>query len=103
MVTEIVSVRLHKSPVPECRPKTKGQKTADKSAHIHSMAFLDNSRHATARLDKDSSAKNRVKIHYDDPYECLAHSIREQIENHNPKSIDSEYYLEYSRHIPRID
>lgn len=50
--------------------------------------------HATARLDKDSSAKNRVKIHYDDPYECLAHSIREQIENHNPKSIDSEYYLE---------
>lgn len=50
--------------------------------------------HATARLDKDSSAKNRVKIHYDDPYECLAHTIREQIENHNPKSIDAEYYLE---------
>lgn len=50
--------------------------------------------HATARLDKDSSAKNRVKIHYDDPYECLAHTIREQIENHTPKSIDAEYYLE---------
>ena len=50
--------------------------------------------HATARLDKDSSAKNRVKIHYDDPYECLAHTIREQVENHTPKSIDAEYYLE---------
>lgn len=50
--------------------------------------------HATARLDKDSSAKNRVKIHYDDPYECLAHAIREQIEKHDPNSIDSEYYLE---------
>lgn len=50
-------------------------------------------KHATARLDKDSSAKNRIKIHYDDPYECLAHSIREQIENHNPDSIDAEYYL----------
>ena len=50
-------------------------------------------KHATSRLDKDSSAKNRIKIHYDDPYECLAHSIREQIENHNPDSIDAEYYL----------
>lgn len=50
--------------------------------------------HATARLDKESSAKNRVKIHYDDPYECLAHAIREQIDGHNPNSIDSEYYLE---------
>ena len=50
-------------------------------------------KHATARLDKDSSAKNRIKIHYDDPYECLAHTIREQIENHNPDSIDAEYYL----------
>lgn len=50
--------------------------------------------HATARLDKDSSAKNRVKIHYDDPYECLAHTIREQIAEHTPKSIDAEYYLE---------
>lgn len=51
--------------------------------------------HATARLDKDSSAKNRVKIHYDDPYECLAHVIREQIDGHNSNSIDSEYYLEH--------
>lgn len=51
--------------------------------------------HATARLDKDSSAKNRVKIHYDDPYECLAHVIREQIDVHNSNSIDSEYYLEH--------
>lgn len=50
-------------------------------------------KHATARLDKDSSARNRIKIHYDDPYECLAHTIREQIENHNPDSIDTEYYL----------
>lgn len=50
--------------------------------------------HATARLDKDSSAKNRVKIHYDDPYECLAHTIREQIDEHTPNSIDAEYYLE---------
>lgn len=50
-------------------------------------------KHATARLDKDSSARNRIKIHYDDPYECLAHTIREQIENHNPNSIDTEYYL----------
>ncbi len=50
-------------------------------------------KHATARLDKDSSARNRIKIHYDDPYECLAHTIREQIENHNPDSIDAEYYL----------
>lgn len=51
--------------------------------------------HATARLDKDSSAKNRVKIHYDDPYECLAHVIREQIDGHNSNSINSEYYLEH--------
>ena len=43
--------------------------------------------------DEDSSARNRIKIHYDDPYECLAHTIREQIENHNPNSIDTEYYL----------
>lgn len=50
--------------------------------------------HATARLDKDSSAKNRVKIHYDNAYECLAHTLREQVEDHNPKSIDAEYYLE---------
>lgn len=50
-------------------------------------------KHATARLDKDSYAKNRIKIHYDDPYECLAHAIREQIKNHNPNSIDAEYYL----------
>lgn len=50
--------------------------------------------HATARLDKDSSAKNRIKIHYDDPYECLAHTIREQIDEHTPNSIDAEYYLE---------
>lgn len=50
--------------------------------------------HATARLDKESSAKNRVKIHYDDPYECLAHTIREQIAEHTSKSIDAEYYLE---------
>lgn len=51
--------------------------------------------HATARLDKDSYAKNRVKIHYDDPYECLAHAIREQLSEHTPNSIDSEYYLEH--------
>ena len=50
-------------------------------------------KHATARLDMDSSARNRIKIHYDNPYECLAHTIREQIENHNPDSIDTEYYL----------
>ena len=50
-------------------------------------------KHATARLDKDSSARNRIKIHYDDPYECLAHTIREQIDSHNPYSIDAEYYL----------
>ena len=50
-------------------------------------------KHATARLDMDSSARNRIKIHYDNPYECLAHTIREQIENHNPDSIDAEYYL----------
>lgn len=50
-------------------------------------------KHATARLDMDSSARNRIKIHYDNPYECLAHAIREQIENHNPDSIDAEYYL----------
>ena len=51
-------------------------------------------KHATARLDKDSSAKNRIKIHYDDPYECLAHTIREQIEIHNSDSINAEYYLQ---------
>ena len=50
-------------------------------------------KHTTARLDMDSSARNRIKIHYDNPYECLAHTIREQIENHNPDSIDAEYYL----------
>ena len=50
-------------------------------------------KHATAILDKDSSARNRIKIHYDDPYECLAHTIREQIDSHNPDSIDAEYYL----------
>ncbi len=38
--------------------------------------------------------KNRIKIHYDDPYECLAHTIREQIDEHTPNSIDAEYYLE---------
>ena len=59
----------------------------------NSWAENISAKHATARLDKDSSAKNRIKIHYDDPYECLAHSIREQIENHNPDSIDAEYYL----------
>lgn len=36
--------------------------------------------HATARLDKDSSAKNRIKIDYDGPYERLAHVMRQQIE-----------------------
>ena len=50
-------------------------------------------KHATARLGIQYHAKHRIKIHYDDPYECLAHSIREQIENHNPDSIDAEYYL----------
>ena len=62
--------------------------------HIYS-AWAENisAKHATARFDTDSSAKNRVKILYDDPYECLAHSIREQIENPNPEYIDSEYYL----------
>ncbi len=59
----------------------------------NSWAENISAKHATARLDKDSSAKNRIKIHYDDAYECLAHSIREQIENHNPNSIDAEYYL----------
>ena len=59
----------------------------------NSWAENISAKHATSRLDKDSSAKNRIKIHYDDPYECLAHSIREQIENHNPDSIDAEYYL----------
>ena len=50
--------------------------------------------YATAKLDTDSSAKNRVKIHYDDAYECLAHAIREQVENHTQNSIDAEYYLD---------
>lgn len=50
--------------------------------------------HATARLDTDSSVKNRIKIHYDDAYECLAHTIREQVENHSQNSIDAEYYLD---------
>lgn len=59
----------------------------------NSWAENISAKHATARLDKDSSAKNRIKIHYDDPYECLAHAIREQIGNHNPDSIDTEYYL----------
>lgn len=67
----------------------------DKGCKIYdSWAKNISAYHATARLDKDSSVRNRIKIHYDDPYECLAHSIREQIENHNPKSIDAEYYLE---------
>lgn len=66
----------------------------DKGCKIYN-AWAENisAKHATARLDTDSSAKNRVKIHYDDPYECLAHSIREQLENPNPEYIDSEYYL----------
>lgn len=62
-------------------------------AIYNSWAGNISAKHATARLDKDSSAKNRIKIHYDDPYECLAHSIREQIESHSPDSIDAEYYL----------
>lgn len=49
--------------------------------------------HATTRLDKDSFAQNRVKTHYDDSYECLSHSIREQTEDQNSTSIDSVYYL----------
>lgn len=49
--------------------------------------------HVTARIDKDSSAINRVKIHYDNAYDCLAHTIREQISYHTPDEIDAEYYL----------
>lgn len=41
---------------------------------------------AIARLDKDSSAKNRVKIHYDTPYERLANTIRQQSEGYNVTS-----------------
>lgn len=50
--------------------------------------------HATARIDLDSSVKNRVKIHYDNAYECLAHTIREQVEGHTQNTIDSIYYLD---------
>lgn len=49
--------------------------------------------HATARIDKDSSAVNRVKIHYDNAYDCLAHTIREQIQYYSPDEVDTEYYL----------
>lgn len=52
--------------------------------------------HVTARLDKDSSAKDRVKIHYDNPYECLAHVMRQQVEGYNFDSFNSklvELYL----------
>ena len=75
----------------------------DKGCKIYN-AWAENisAKHATARLDTDSSAKNRVKIHYDDPYECLAHSIREQLENPNPEYIDSEYYLN-NIYLNRID
>lgn len=52
--------------------------------------------HVTARLDKDSSAKDRIKIHYDNPYECLAHVMRQQVEGYNFDSFNSnlvELYL----------
>lgn len=52
--------------------------------------------HVTARLDKDSSAKDRVKVHYDNPYECLAHVMRQQVEGYNFDSFNSklvELYL----------
>lgn len=52
--------------------------------------------HVTARLDKDSSAKDRVKIHYDNPYECIAHVMRQQVEGYNFDSFNSklvELYL----------
>ena len=104
MVTEIVSVRLHKSPVPECRPKTKGQKTADKSAHIHSMAFLDNSRHATARPDYPTH-QPPFRVRYDKrprqrlqqqrmPWSCAMQPIQQHAhdsaqQRHRPVGISS--------------
>lgn len=51
--------------------------------------------HATARLDKDSSAKNRVKIDYDGPYERLAHVMRQQIEGYNLDSSKSDLVEAY--------
>lgn len=47
--------------------------------------------HATARLDKDSSAKDRVKIYYDSPYECLAHILRQQIEGYKLEPLESKF------------
>ncbi len=52
--------------------------------------------HATVRLDKESSTKNRVKIDYDDPYESLSHVLRQQIEGYNINGYEanlSEQYL----------
>ncbi len=51
--------------------------------------------HATARLDKDSSAKNRIKIDYDGPYERLAHVMRQQIEGYNLDSSKSDLVEAY--------
>lgn len=51
--------------------------------------------HATARLDKDSSAKNRIKIDYDGPYERLAHVMRQQIEGYNLDSSKSNLVEAY--------
>ena len=55
---------------------------------FNSWAEYISASHVTARLDKDSSAKNRVKFFYDDPYECLAHIMRQQVEGYN---FDSSY------------
>lgn len=74
-------------------------KTLENSLYKSGCKIFDNwaknisALHVTARIDKDSSAINRVKIHYDNAYDCLAHTIREQIEYHTPDEIDTEYYL----------
>ncbi len=55
--------------------------------------------HATARLDKDSSVKDRVKIYYDSPYECLAHVLRQQVEGYNLDSVESNFIESYLEKI----
>lgn len=82
-----------------CSLNSEQLKTLENSLYKSGCKIFDNwaknisALHATARIDKDSSAINRVKIHYDNAYDCLAHTIREQIEYHTPDEIDTEYYL----------
>lgn len=55
--------------------------------------------HVTARLDKDSSVKNRVKLSYDGSYERLAHVLRKQVEGYNIDHASAEFIEKYLERV----